>query len=141
MAQRIVIARAESTHVVRRGLYPNVTDVAVEVLLDIGVPRERITVLESAHGVTSTREEALVLRRYLETHPVDRVLLLTSAFHTRRALWVFEKTLAGGSVEVSIAGAPAGEFDERNWWCSEAGVLAVANEYLKLLYYRVAYRR
>lgn len=140
LASHIVIAKEEDSMAVEIGLFPNATDVAVKVMKERGVPSGNITVLTVDGGVTSTHEEALLLRRYVEDHAIGRVILVTSAFHTRRTKWKFEKELSNLPVIVEIAAAPNRHFDETNWWKTERGLIAVANEYLKLCYYFVVYR-
>ena len=90
LAPLIVIARSENTPIVDLGLVPNDTDVSVGVMEKLGVPPEKIIILPFPGGVTSTFDEAAALRKYLEAHQVRKIILVTSAFHTRRASWIFE---------------------------------------------------
>ncbi|MEZ0396558.1 MAG: YdcF family protein [Anaerolineales bacterium] len=140
LAPRLVIARAEPSPAERLGLLPNETDISVAILERQGVPPQAITVLEIPGGVTSTYDEAVVLRAYVEANAIRRVILVTSAFHTRRAGWIVRQELAGLNVTVELVAARSPDYDETNWWQSEAGLINVNNEYIKLGYYLVTYR-
>ena len=140
LAPVVAIARAENTPVVDLGLVPNDTDVSVGVMEKLGIPAEKIIVLPVPGGVTSTFDEAAALRQYVETNQVHRIILVTSAFHTRRARWIFEKTLAGLPVTLEMVAVPYAHFDQTNWWKNEAGLITLNNEYIKLVYYLFKYR-
>ena len=140
LAPRIVIARVEPGPAELLGLVPNETDISVRILERQGVPPEAITILPVPGGVTSTYEEAEVLRDYVAGHEVERVILVTSAFHTRRAGWIVRRALEGLPVILEVAAAPSPDYAATNWWQGEAGLIAVNNEYVKLFYYIFKYR-
>jgi len=140
LAPLIVIAQAEILPAEKLGLAPNETDVAIGVMKKLGVPPEKIVVLPVDGGTTSTFDEAIALRQYIEANEVHSLILLTSAFHTRRAKWIFDRELAGLPVRLEVAAVPSYGFDEGNWWQSEDGLIALNNEYIKLFYYFVKYR-
>ena len=139
LADHIVIARAEDTPPSEMGLYPNSTDVAVRILDELGVPDQDITVIQTDGGVTSTRDETRVLREYLEQHELRRVIVVTSAFHTRRVKWIVDKELSKSEVDIRLTAVPDTKFDETNWWQSERGLITFTNEYIKLFYYFAVY--
>lgn len=138
LAPHIVVARSEDEPAAARGYYPNDTDVSVRELRRQGVPDSAILVLEVAGGVTSTAEEGEALAAYLRRAPADTVLVVTSAYHTRRARWNLRHALGRDHpVVLRMAGAPHPEFTARDWWRSEAGLLAYAQEYLKFAHNRL----
>jgi uncharacterized SAM-binding protein YcdF (DUF218 family) len=139
MAPRIAVAQSEVTPATELGLYPNSTDVVVQVLQVLGIPDRDITVVKSEGGATSTRDEALLLRRYLAEKDIRRVIIVTSAFHSRRAAWIFNRELSAQEVEILMSAAPQLRFNEANWWQSERGLLTFSNEYIKLFYYYAVY--
>jgi uncharacterized SAM-binding protein YcdF (DUF218 family) len=140
LAPVIAIARAENTPVVDLGLVPNDTDISVGVMKKLGVPVEKIIVLPVSGGVTSTFDEASALRQYVEANQIHKIILVTSAFHTRRARWILEKTLAGLPVTLEMAAVPYARFDQTNWWKNESGLITLNNEYIKLVFYFFKYR-
>ena len=136
----IAISRVEETPTVEMGLYPDPIDVMVSVMRELGVPDDDIIVLPFEGGASSTHDEAVALRHYVDAHAVERVILVTSAFHTRRGRWTIERELSDSSVTLQVSAAPEREFDEMNWWQRERGLISFTNEYIKLLYYLVRYR-
>jgi uncharacterized SAM-binding protein YcdF (DUF218 family) len=140
LAPVVVIAMAKNTPVVNLGLVPNDTDISIGVMEKLGMPPERITVLPFPGGTNSTFDEAVAFKQYAEENHVQRIILVTSAFHTRRARWIFEKTLAGLSVSIEMAAVPYADFDQTNWWKNETGLITLNNEYIKLVYYYFKYR-
>jgi len=140
LAPVIVIAKAEMLPAEKLGLAPNDTDVSINVMKKLGVPPEKIVVLPVEGGTTSTFDEAIALRQYIESHNIRSLILLTSAFHTRRAKWIFDRELAGLPVRLEVAAVPHYGFDESNWWQSEDGLITLNNETIKLAYYFLKYR-
>jgi uncharacterized SAM-binding protein YcdF (DUF218 family) len=140
LAPVIIVARAENEPVVDLGLTPNETDVSVGVMERLGVPREKIIILPFPGGTTSTYDEAAVIKQYIQANRIQKIILVTSAFHTRRARWIFEKVFAGLPVTLEMAATPEIGFDQNNWWKNEAGLITVNNEYIKLAYYFLKYR-
>jgi uncharacterized SAM-binding protein YcdF (DUF218 family) len=140
LAPVIVIARSESTPTVNLGLLPNDTDISVAVMEKLGVPADKIVVLPFPGGVTSTFDEAAAIRQYIQAQQANRIILVTSAFHTRRARWIFERTLAGLPVRLEMAAVSYAGFDQTNWWKNEAGLITLNNEYIKLLFYLFKYQ-
>ena len=139
LAPTIVIARSENTPAVDLGLVRNDTDIAVGVMEKLGVPAGKIIVLPIPGGVTSTFDEAGALKQYLDANGVHSIILITSAFHTRRAKWIFDRELAGLPVRLEMAAAPYHGFDATNWWRSEDGLITLNNEYIKLIFYFFKY--
>jgi uncharacterized SAM-binding protein YcdF (DUF218 family) len=139
LAPVIVIARSESTPTVDLGLVPNDTDISVAVMEKLGVPAEKIVVLPFPGGVTSTFDEASAIRQYVVAHQTRRIILVASAFQSRRARWTFEKVLAGLPVTLEMVAVPYAGFDQTNWWKNEAGLVTLNNEYIKWFYYLFKY--
>lgn len=108
-----------------------------EVLLRAGVPAEAIRVLPGE--IESTQEEALRVRDYLRAHPARRITVITHAFHTARARWIFRKVLRDTGVDVRMAAAPDPRFDESNWYRTGIGRSCYLSEAVKVLVYRLKY--
>lgn len=112
---------------------------ARDELLASGVPAEKIVVLPEA--VASTYEEARLVRDYARANELHSILFVTSAYHSRRALWTVRRAFAGSDVTVGLDAVPAGLETPRplTWWLHARGWTMVAEEYPKLLYYRLWY--
>jgi uncharacterized SAM-binding protein YcdF (DUF218 family) len=107
-------------------------------LVERGVPAEAIEILEPQ--VDGTIDEARLLERKVKVENYRSLLLVTSAYHTRRALRTFERVLP--STEIGIEHAPAsGEKTPSPyfWWLKRAGWNSVAAEYVKTVYYWLYY--
>ena len=105
-------------------------------LVDAGIDPDKIVLLSSKVG--STYDEAVVLRHYAEHSHIRSILLITSPYHSRRALWIFRRVL-GEDVRVAIDSRPPGNHtpDRKWWWLTARGWHYVGLEYLKFAYYLV----
>lgn len=112
---------------------------AADELRRAGVPAERIEVLPGV--VTSTHDEAVALRAYAESRGWRTLLVVTSGYHSRRALWTLRKVFEGSAVAVGLSPAgPHGDGPrEWTWWLTPRGWQLVGGEYVKLIYYRWRY--
>ncbi|MEO5741487.1 MAG: YdcF family protein [Vicinamibacterales bacterium] len=111
-----------------------------DMLLTFGVPSDDVIMLPVR--VHSTYDEALAARTYARAHGHRSLLIVTSPYHSRRALWVFNRVLAADAVSVGMDPVPPGDQSPSPgmWWLSRGGWQSVAAEYPKFLYYAVAYR-
>lgn len=113
---------------------------ASEELRRAGVPPEKIEVLPQP--VSSTYEEAALLREYATAHNLRSVLVVTSAYHSRRALWTLRHVFEGSSVELGLDAVAPGQQSPSpaTWWLRARGWRTVAIEYPKIIYYWWRYR-
>lgn len=108
-------------------------------LTSLGVPDDHIVVISTP--VHSTWEEALVIRDYSKTHQLRTILLVTSGYHSRRALWTFKTVLQAENVDVKLDVVETGiqTPSPSVWWLHLKGWQMVPGEYLKFAYYLVRY--
>lgn len=83
-------------------------------------------------GVTSTYEEALATKKLLRQKGFTSMILVTSAFHSRRARLLFEQVFRGSGITIYYSLAHDGTFNPRRWWYGEGGVRLVIQEYLAM---------
>jgi uncharacterized SAM-binding protein YcdF (DUF218 family) len=123
---------------VREQRNPPFVYLARQELISQGVARDDIEVLEKQ--VTGTIWEARNLREKTEKENWKSVVLVTSAYHTKRSLWTFEEVL-GKDIRIGIVSSPTGEETPppKIWWLSGKGWQFVAGEYVKFLVYWVYY--
>ena len=106
-----------------------------------GVPSGAIEILPEI--VNGTGDEAILFAKTAKKREWNSILLVTSGFHTRRALWIFQKTAAENDVRVELGiESPNAELETLPpalWWLSPRGWRNVAGEYLKFGYYWLFY--
>ena len=90
-----------------------------------------ITVPSIKGGATSTFDEAYDLRKYIEGKKYLHIILVTDAFHTKRALLAFKKIFDNSKVNFEMSAAQNEIFDEENWWTSDQGISAYFLESIK----------
>jgi uncharacterized SAM-binding protein YcdF (DUF218 family) len=99
----------------------------------LGVPVGQVMALPVL--ASTTYEEAIAMRQIVQVHSISSVLIVTSAYHTRRAYWTFERVFRGTGVELLIASVPPSGFTMDAWWKSHMGRKLVPREYMGLAYY------
>ncbi len=103
-----------------------------------GVPESNIEVIGSP--VHSTEDEAIALSKYAEANRVRSVLIVTSPYHSRRALRTFRRVLADSGITLGLAVATGGQTPQpATWWLSRRGWQLVPTEYVKMVYYWLYY--
>lgn len=103
-----------------------------------GVPDAAIEILPEP--VSGTYDESLLLRNYAEAHGLHSLLVVTSAYHSRRALWTLRRTFSQTPITIGLDAVPPGQQapSPRTWWLHFRGWQMVPVEYVKLIYYRFA---
>ena len=104
-----------------------------------GVPADRISVAPGQ--ALGTYDESVLLRDFAMARGWKRLLIVTSSYHSRRALWSMRRACDGSGIEVGIDSAPTGWQTPSPWlwWSKRWGWKLVGGEYLKMVYYRVKY--
>ncbi len=104
-----------------------------------GVPRDAVEVLMPQ--VSSTYDEAILLRKHIDEQRLSRILIVTSPYHSRRALWIFRQVFRGTEVRIGLEPARTGTQSPApaTWWLRQRGWQSVPTEYLKLIYYRLRF--
>jgi uncharacterized SAM-binding protein YcdF (DUF218 family) len=107
---------------------------------DAGVPLDRIDVLMTP--VANTHDEAMLVRQYAEERRLRSVLVVTSAYHSRRALWVFTRVFRNSGIQIGLVSVRHGAESPTplTWWLTSRGWRSVPTEYIKMIYYVFKYR-
>ncbi len=118
---------------------PPFVELAAARLRSGGVPPDRIQVLQQQP--TNTYDEAVAVRNYASEHQMRSLLVVTSAYHSRRALWTWRRVFRGSSIGIGLEPAAPGAVTPSawSWWLSPAGWQQVAGEYAKMIFYAVEY--
>ena len=99
-----------------------------------------ITVPSLKGGATSTFDEAYDLRKFSEAKGFKRLILVTDAFHTRRAYHAFQTVFSGSEIQLEMSAAQNDIFNESNWWTSDRGISAYVLESIKYPVYLLSSR-
>ena len=131
----IVIPQSELPPQVQFGIYPSQGRVYIGILHNLGIPDSVIQIADFPQGVSSTQDEAMALKEYVNQHSIKSVIIVTDAFHTRRARYIFQKGLQEESIKLMMYAVSHNKFEETNWWKFERGLIYCNNEYLKFIHY------
>jgi uncharacterized SAM-binding protein YcdF (DUF218 family) len=108
---------------------------ARDELIKQGVPEEKIEIAGSA---TSTRDEVLLIKSYTLARGDRSVLVVTSAYHSRRALRTLRRLFDGTDVVVGLEPVPP-KVSPAFWWLKPDGWRTVGVECVKVVYYWFRY--
>lgn len=110
---------------------------AKQELIQSGVPEQNIEVLMDP--ILGTYHEACLIKVYSESHNVHSIIVVTSGYHSRRALFTFRKVFSDTETEIGIDPVAAGidTPSPGTWWFKSFGWQVVGQEYGKLLCYRL----
>ena len=100
-------------------------------LLQYGVPADRITAI--ATQVRTTEPELQLVHDAARADGYRRIILVTSAQHTRRVKAIWSRASHGSRLEGLVIPAPTDEFAVDDWWRRRRAAEAVLHEYLGLL--------
>ena len=105
----------------------------------LGVAESRIRILPLTSP--GTRGEALAALTFAREAHVSQLLIVTTPYHTRRALATFESVFEGSGVEIGIEPATmwSAATPER-WWAAPYDRWYVAYEWAAIVYYATRYR-
>lgn len=123
-----------------RQVNPLFVERAQEELARAGVPSNSIEVLPDE--IEGTHGEAVAVYNYATQKGLRSVLIVTSPYHTRRALWTMQRAFRNSGVAVGVETTENGEdiLAPTTWWLHRRGWSVVALEYPKLIYYYWKYR-
>ena len=119
-------------------LYPEAFTVTLmkTYAVKLGVPENNI-ITSIIKKEISTKGESISNLELLKKHQIKNFILVTSAFHTRRANLVYEKTISslGFDMEFVTHPAPDPSVPANEWWKLRTGQKIVFLEYLKSIAY------
>lgn len=121
-------------------IYEDSLQVASKIInvLSPQVPVAQVPSLKG--GATSTFDEAKDLLVYCQQNHYSHIILVSDAYHTRRALYAFLKIFQDSGIRVEAMGAPNAIFNETNWWQSDSGISAYLLETIKYLVYLMTHQ-
>ena len=114
-------------------------ELAARRLQQHGVATKDIKVVSDIGA--GTYEESLRLCDYAAAEKLNRILIVTSAYHSRRALWSLQRACKDKPIQIGMESPPPGwqTPPPASWWLHKSGWRLVASEYVKMVYYRLSY--
>lgn len=108
---------------------------ARDELIKAGVPADRIEIVPGL--AESTREEALIIKDYAVNKSLRSVLIVTSSYHSRRALGTLRGAVRDTGIMVGVE--PVMPAPSMFWWLRPEGWRTIGGECVKLIYYWLKY--
>ena len=114
-------------------------ELAARRLQQHGVASKDIRVVSDIGA--GTYQESLRLCDYAAAEKLNRVLIVTSSYHSRRALWSIQRSCKDQPVQIGMDSPPPGwqTPPPATWWLHKSGWRLVAAAYVKMVYYRWHY--
>jgi uncharacterized SAM-binding protein YcdF (DUF218 family) len=111
---------------------PFFVELAKRKLQNLGVPGTQIDIVAPAGS--GTRWEAESLLRFAEDKKLKSLLVVTSSYHSRRALWIVQTVFDGSDIAIGLEPVRPGIQTPKPywWWLRRKGWLMVPTEYVKI---------
>jgi len=110
--------------------FPDNQEVSLAILEALRVPRGAILTIQERSN--STRAEAESVSRFLKSHPVRKLIIVTSKSHTTRAHKIFSNGLGSG-IQLIMHPVSSDPFEPTRWWQDRLNAKQVLHEYQALI--------
>jgi uncharacterized SAM-binding protein YcdF (DUF218 family) len=114
---------------------PREIDVHRDAMIQFGVPAAAIEIMP--HGYDNTADEAAGVRGIALSRGWQRLIVVTSKYHTRRSLFAFNREFRGTGIEVQVKGSRYDRSQPDGWWKHRSDLRFVVSELQKLAAYRL----
>ena len=104
-------------------------------LVAAGVPTAQIVMLP--FRVSNTRDEAVAARAECTQRGLQRLLVVTSPYHTRRTRDTFADVFAGSDVSIGVVPSSASPARPEQWWKAPYDRAYVRYEWAAIAYHAV----
>jgi uncharacterized SAM-binding protein YcdF (DUF218 family) len=105
------------------------SDMTIEYAERKGFPSSLFRAVPLPPGTDSTRQEADYLGPYLKANKLQRILLVTSNYHSRRAASIWRKE--NPTLDLDVVPSPDPYFTLDGWWKSRHGKKTFLYEWMK----------
>jgi uncharacterized SAM-binding protein YcdF (DUF218 family) len=103
------------------------------VFLQLGIPDDAIIIPERIHA--NTAEEAVTLSEMAARERWNRIIVVSSTYHLRRAAFALRRELRGTDIQVLMRKTRYEPFEPIEWWRQRRDIRAVAEELPRLVTY------
>ena len=121
-------------------LLPNNEMIAQAMIDELGLTAPVSIIQSQKGGATSTFDEAYDLLKLSEKKNYRHLILVTDAFHSRRAYHAFQTVFEEREINIEMSAASNKIFNENNWWTSDQGISAYVLESIKYPVYLLSSR-
>jgi uncharacterized SAM-binding protein YcdF (DUF218 family) len=101
-------------------------EAARKYVMSLGVPGEKISMIS---GTLNTRTEARALEELMRERGWKSAIIVTSAFHSRRATYTVERAAPGRTFYSSPVPTGSPEWTPRAWWSRRDDVYITVREF------------
>lgn len=115
----------------QRNLYE--VEWAEQTLMKMQVPEK--TIVKLPYTKSGSINDALNTRKYIQNHRIRSIIIVTSDYHSRRSLWIFEQTYRDQSLRIGVYPAHSSLMALPRY----RKFMTLSVEMIKYLYYRLAY--
>ena len=116
---------------------PTEGEIARDAILQLDVPPHAVRVLPGS--LDNTAHEAAALHAFWRSAPperrMNRIIVVTSRYHTRRTQFAFRREFADAPVALLVRASRFDEAQPARWWRHRADVRFVTSELQKLVLY------
>lgn len=139
-APRVVLSNGRTDEVElqlrARGIrLPGEAEVARDAMVQMKVPAASIEILPMS--VDNTAQEARAVRELAAANGWQRLIIVTSKYHSRRTAFAFRREFEGTPVQIRIRTSRYDRATPERWWRDRADFRYVTMEYQKLIAYRL----
>lgn len=127
-----VVDWGEASLIERKFPYTREVDLQIDVMHRLGVDKSRIAVLEQAN---STADEADYVFQLATREKFQRLIVITSKQHTRRARLVMNRRLDDLGVQVIVRASRFDRSDVERWWANRSTLRFTLFEVQRLMGY------
>jgi uncharacterized SAM-binding protein YcdF (DUF218 family) len=113
--------------------FPTEAELGRDALVQLGVPAEAIHILPET--ADNTAQEADAFQRLAAQAGWQRVIIVTSPYHTRRSRFAFRREFDGTPVRILVRASRHDESEPARWWRHRADIRFVTSELQKLALY------
>ena len=121
-------------------LLPKNEMIAKAMIEELGLTVPISIIQSQKGGATSTFDEAYDLLKLSEKKKYRHLILVTDAFHSRRAYQAFQTVFDETGINIEMSAASNKIFNENNWWTSDQGISAYVLESIKYPVYLLSSR-
>lgn len=120
----------------QRGIrVPTKADTTYGLMRQLGVPAGAIIVPDRVHD--NTAQEAQTFRTLAAERHWHRLIVVTSAYHTRRAGFALRREMKGTGIEIEMHATRYEDVNPDRWWATRDDLRWVLDESLKLIAYEL----